>query len=326
VLVLTRRTTGLTAVAFSNTVPVTISFNEVSPGSDGVYAENYTANHQVWVEKVWNSGVYDPLPAHFGYPDDEELTRWDIRGQLKPYVGYDWPAYAQASAVIQRAWQRRFYVERYESYGDPPVPKLVQRGNICRAIYAGSRNLEHNVFSELITLMRADNVLNPFMTYRGRGGKHEVTETQQHYQGWLRRPVKVNTQQLYVRFTVYYTDNTTATAQMHADTNSSGWQQDDVILYPTGYRINGLDLLQPTKVPWKYTVQVFDHTNAAVSEVHTWHLADADSNEQYIEYVSSWGVVESLRTVGGWSVGIEGDLEPVKQMLTVVDGARPSSE
>jgi|GEM_PF-4057081 hypothetical protein len=322
-IVLTARAPGEMTMGFLNTTPVSLSWTVVSNGSDGEYNANYTANHQVWIELVWGSGVFVPLPSHFGLPDSEQRTRWDIRSQLRPYVGYDWPILGSAAASLQRTLQRKFYVAHWESYGDPPAPRLVSRGAVRRAYYAGSRKLERDLLPNLITQFRAGSP-SQFMTYRGRSARHEVSANQQHHLAWLRRLPKVTDQQLYMKFTVYYTDNTTDTTTRHTDVNASGWEKDDVKLFPCGFETLALDDLQPTKIPWKYTAEVMSHTDTALSEVHTFHLVDGDSNERHLEYVSSLGVIESIRTVGEWSEGMEAELEPVKRMLTVVNAVKPS--
>lgn len=326
-LTMTARVPGALFVGFTNTSPVTMAFNEATPDDAGQFQVNYTANVQVWVEQVWGSGLYTAIPGLFGTPDADRRARWDLRESLLPYVGYDWPTYGATAASLQRAMQRKFYVSRYESYGDPPTPRRVDRGGIRRAWYAGSRNAEHQTIQEVFALMTRTDVLNPFMTYRGRGGaRHEVSADQQHHLAWMRRVVKVADQQLYMRFTVYYTDNTTDTDDRHADVNASGWEQYDVKLFPTGFKKNSLHTLQPTKVPYKYTAQVLSHSAAALSEVHTFHLVDVDANEQHVEYISSFGVVESVRLVGAWSEGMTGNMEAVKRMLTVVNTVLPSTQ
>lgn len=325
-ITMTARTPGALEVAFSNTTPVTLSFNTTTPAADGVYAANYTANVQVWVEKVWNSGIYTPIPSLFGTPDEDRRARWDLSESLLPYVGYDWPVYGATTAQLQRAMQRRFYVTQYESLGDPPEPRRVYSLGIRRAWYAGSRNAEHRTIQDLFNLIRRLDFPNPFLTYRGRGGKHEVSLDQQHYLAWSRRVAKVTDQQIYMLCVVNYTDNTTETVQRHTDTNSSGWAQDDVMLFPTGFTKLGLDLLQPTKTPYKYSVVIVDPSAEPISEVHTFYIADNDANEVHLEFISSLGVVESVRCVGAWTEGISVEVDAVKRLLQAVNLTYPSVE
>lgn len=325
-ITLTARQPGLLEMGFSNTSPVTISFITVTTGVDAEYAPSYAAYHQLWVEQEWGTGIYTPLPANFGRPDPQFRIRWDISSQLKPYLQYQWPAVRQNTAMVLRGLQRKYQIARWEAFGEPPEAKRLATTGPYRALLAGSAHNEHIWFSGFITKMRDSASLNPFMTYRGRGGRHEVTADQEHYIAWLRRPVKVAEQNVYVTFTVYYTDGTSQTANKHTDADASGWEQDDVKLFPSGFNVMGLHLLDTTRIPAYYTMVVVSHTNTPLSETHTWHLVDPDANQLYIEFVSSFGVVESMRATGAWTINTTTDHTQVRRSLVVTGGVVPSVE
>lgn len=324
-IVLTARVPGVLPIGIVNTIPATLSLNQTQPGVDAVYAPNYTAVHQIWLETARNSNVYEPLPARDGRPDHELRVRWNLQGMLRDTVQAQWPLYAQEEPMYLHQLKRRYYITRYEKYGSPAEPRIVQRSAIKTAWLAGSRNSENLVLSEVFawaTLLQEPSI---FLTYRGRAGRHEVSATQQSYLGWYRKVPKVSGEQLYVRATVYYSDDTTDTSVLHTDTNSSGWQQGDVILIPTGFNTRDLHLLQPNKIPTHYTVQVFDHENAALSEVYTYHLRMPDANELHVEWHNSLGVVESTRCVGQWVRGIRTEYDLVDRLVPA-RGKQPSPQ
>jgi hypothetical protein len=320
------RTPGSDQLLFENTIPVTMAFAQTTPGSDGVFAPNYTANIQVWVEQDWMSGVFTPLPPLQNVPDTQYNTRWDLRSFLRTIVAYDWPAFAQSMPTVQRRLQRRFYTTRWEQHGDPPLPQRVYRTSIRRAWFAGSRNSEHNVFQQVFGLLASPDVENPFLTYRGRTGRHEVSVGQQTYLGYYRRTIHDSGQPLQLRADVNWTDGTTSTTIAWTESAGPTIEQGEVVLFPTGFERLGLHALEPTKTPRTYAVQVLDHGGQPLSEPHMFHVVDTDANEQHIEYVNSLGVVESLRCVGTWSQGITTAHEEVNRLLTVMRTARPSEE
>ena len=320
------RVPGALALLFSNTIPVTLAFNTVDPGSDGVFAPNYAANIQVWVERDWMSEVFTPLPPVQNVPDLNFNTRWDLRSFLRTFVSYDWPAFAQGSPTAQRRLQRRFYVTRWEQHGEPPRPQRVLRTPVRNAWFAGSRNIERNVFQQVFGLLQSNAVKNPFLTYRGRNGRHEVSPDQQTYLGYYRRTVKQPGDQLRMQATVHYTDGTTSATTTWTDDNNSNFEQGDVILFPTGFNQLDLDTLEPTRTPLLYTVQVLTPDEQGLSEAYTFHVMPADANERHIEYVNSLGVVESLRCTAAWSELMQTGHEEVNRLLTVVRTVRPSEQ
>lgn len=320
------REPGHLPMLFVNSLPVTLFFNTVTPGSDGQFAPNYSANIQVWVEHDWMSEVFTPLPPMQNVPDLLYNTRWDLRSFLRTVVSYDWPAFAQGTPTAQRRLQRRFYVTRWEQHGEPPTPQRVHRTPVRRAWYAGSRHIEHNVFHQVFGLLASTAVKNPFLTYRGRSGRHEVSIDQQTYLGYYRRTTKVPGQQLYMLATVHYTDGTISSQVTWTDDDNSDFEQGDVILFPTGFTRLGLHILEPTRTPMHYTMQVHTHIDQALSEPYVFTVVPTDANERHIEYINSLGVVESLRCSAAWSEQMSTNHQEVNRLLTVMRTVRPSEQ
>jgi hypothetical protein len=322
-ITLTARNTGALVASLANTTPITMAFAEATAGSDGEFAEYYTANIRIWVERVWGSGTYTPLPAYDARPDEDRLCRWDVGSLLRPYVAHQWPAYASASPLLLVRLQARYYVDRWETDGDPPTPQRVYATTVRQAWYCGSRNLEHNSLLQLLGFVRRSDVPTPWLTYRGRRSRHTVSPAQQHYLGWYRSTVKVANQQLRMAVVVTYQDNSTQSTSKHVDTNGSGFDQGMVQLYPTGWNILGLDALAGTD-PVKYAVRIENHLGTALSEWHTFYLAEEDANELHLEFVSSLGVVESVRLKGAWEHGMSTEFLDASRWRPLLDQLRPS--
>lgn len=325
VITLTARTPGLVVVGFTNTSPVTLAFTPVSEGADAVYAANYSARVQVWVEDSWGSNTWSPLQPFALYPDKvERRARTQLDGLLLPKVGWQWPLATGTAFTLLTRLQRRYYFTAWEQHGDPLERKKASRSPIRHAWHAGSRNLEHTALNDIWSLIRRSDVLNPFLTHRGRAGRHEVSPGQAVYLSWYRRLSKVEDAQIDLLATVHYTDATSATSEIWTDTNGSGYAQWTVGQWNVGFRANNLHTLEPTKTPLYYTIEVRNASDAVVSETYTLHLADTDANETYVEYVNGLGVTELLRTKGRWEHGLQVEMEEAAGLKYPVDGALPS--
>jgi hypothetical protein len=325
-LVCTARIAGPIVVGITNTDPAVLLFTQTAVGDAGTVAANYAAHVQTWVERTWNSGVYEPVPANLGLPDKDLRTRWNLRSDLKPYVGYDWPAYNLSGMVVTRSIQRRYYLAYWEVLGDPPTEQRVYRTAIKKAWFAGSQNKERDLIREVFQLVASAAIQNPFLTYRGRAGKHEVSAGQDSYLGYYRRTAKVADEQIRLSCRVYYEDGTTANTVLWTDTNGSAFEEGDVCVFATGFDRNNLGALSPDRIPYKYEVAVLPAGGGQLSEYHVYHLVDTDANEVFVGYVNSLGVVESMRLIGTWSLGIASDHEEVQRLLTVVNGAARNVE
>lgn len=322
---LTQRTAGAIEVGFTNTIPVVLAWTEATVGTDGVFADNYTANLRLWVERTWGSGIYTALPAYDAQPDENRRARWDIASMLYPYVEHEWPAYDRDTFLVLRGIQKKFFIERWESDGDPPSPQLVSKSAVKKCYFAGSRTIEHDLMVPFLAMIQRSDALTPFLTFRGRGGRHEVSAGQQHYLGWYRNQDKVEDEQFKLRVVVTYEDASTQATSIHTDTNGSGWERGDIALFPIGFDTMNLGALSAL-VPVKYTVTVWNEADAAVSETHTCYLHDVDDNERHWEWINSLGMPESTRLIGKWVHGIAAEYEEVTRLLTVINSARPSIE
>jgi hypothetical protein len=328
-ITLTARVPGEMAIGFTNTPDDDITFTTITIGNNGSIADNYTCNLQLWVEEQWNSGIYNPVPPMQATPDRLNTAAFDLSTLLHPFVNRlpaDWPGYNQDVLSVLHNLQRRFRYTYHEQIGDPPIPQKVERSTNAIAWYAGSRNLEVNTIQRVFSHIVRTDTLTPFLTYRSRAGSHIVSPAQQSYLAWYRNVPKILGSQLRLYVRVYYTDGSATFTTAMPDNDSSGWEQGTVAIIPTGFNRLGLHLLEPEKVPDRYTVQVFDHNDTPLSEHYTYHLAQPDYNELHIEYINSLGGFESLRCKGRWVHGIATEHEAVRQWRTLTPGLRPSEQ
>lgn len=323
-ITLTRREVGVAGAAFENTTPVAMSWAETNAGGDATYATNYKAALQVWVEKVWDSGNYIPLPPVVADPDEALRVRWNLRPLLGHMVQHTWPDYDEDRPIRCVDLQRRYYFHRYELMGDPPLPQKILGTPVRKVWAAGSRNIERNTIGHVFIWAQRTDVPTPWLTYRGRAGKHEVSTAQQHYLSHYRAVPRVADQPMQLVATVYYSDGTNSSAVALTDSTIT-WAQGEVATWPTGFDTLSLGTWEPTKIPVRYTVQLVSNSTPR-SEVHTFHIVDPDANEQYLEYVNSLGVVESIRCIGRWVRGMVTEHTEVNRALTMVNTVLPSEQ
>ena len=297
------------------------------PGSDGDLKANYRLGIAVYLETVWGSGIYQRLPEFHAYPDPDQRVSFDLHTLLKPYLNWHWPSYNQSTITRATDLQRRYYIERWESYGDPPQERQVDRSSIKRAIFAGTQQLEHDQWVVMAdTFINGVSGVGPFMSYRDRGGKHEVSAAQQHYLGWYCNVARVSGEDHQLAAQVYYTDGTNTAAITSIANGSAGVQEEEVGIWPTGFDRLSLGALEPTKTPYKYRVRIVNDDESPLSEWHTFYLVEADVNELHIEFVSSLGVTESIRTVGSWVKGLDASYTQLNKALKPTNGVVPSNQ
>lgn len=329
---LTSRTAG-----FGTLVPVVNGTSWVGaignePGSNGDQKPNYRVGIAVFVEPEWNSGVYVRLPELSLSLDENQLADVDIApflytpDLLKPV----WPPLTGTSVVRSLDIQRRYYVAHWERYGTPPLDRAVGSTAVKYALMAGTRQVEHLGWQALAARLVTGGETGraPWMTYRGRGGRHEVTTTQRHYLGWRCWPARVTGQNLTLRAKVYYTNgtNTSNTTSVVSGTGANDLKQHEVGQWPTGWTQLGLGAWSAGRTPVKYEVWITNAAGDAVSEAHTFWLVEPDTNERYLEYVSSLGVIESMRCTGRWVETLNSTYTAQSMALRPADNLGPSVE
>jgi hypothetical protein len=327
---ITARAAGANPPGITFPAPTFFDVAIVTEGADALLAPAYTANCRIYLERNWHSNVFEALPAVEQYPDENGLARWDLARMLKPYlerdIAEDWPAYGVTTPYVATHIFRRYYVDRWERYGDPPIDRKSLRSGVKYAWYAGTRNRDAHLANELGAIFRYDNAPTPFLTYRDRGGSHhEVSADQQHVLAWYRTYARVAGQVVKLKGTVFYDDGTSDNAVVQA-WDDAAHKLGTVSVWPAGFKTLGLHLLQEAKVPYKYQLELLNASDEPVANKHTYWLKPTEVSELHLECINSLGAVESFRAVGRWMEALEPEREDLATLRTVVDGELPSHE
>lgn len=315
------------SVTFNEPASSHLVWTEVTSGESPEYAPNYKALYRPLMETTPGSDIFDPLPVQSGDPDAAHHTRWPVHEMLKPSLRPSWPEYSSTNVTVCTNLTRRFILQRWEQFGDPPTPNRVYESLVKTAWYAGSRNAEHHKLQDIFTLITRTDVKNPFLTYRGRGGRHEVSPGQRHYLSFYRRTDFDSDNRMRLQVTVHYSDGTSV--QTIALTESgTAWQKGLVATVPTGFEALNLHNLQPTKWPVKYVVSLGQSNTFAnaLSEQHTFWLVPTDANELNISYINSLGVVDSIRCDARWVHGMRVENSPIERLRYPMYNVWPSPD
>ncbi len=314
--ILTAHGPGAVAMTFDEPASSVLTWTEVTPGAQPQYNSNYKALCRLLVRSPhpstapWHRG-----PALMADPDTQQVARWQLGQMLLPTVRHTWPPYWDGTNNDFTPCfhlLRHFVVQRWEQYGTPPTPNRIYQSETKVAWYAGSRVAEHAKVQDIFALVRRTDILNPFLTYRGRAGRHEVSQPMQHYLGYYRRTADLITKEMHVQATVHYSDGTTA----YAVPMVAAWltyKPGTVGMFPAGFEQLGLHNLQPTKRATHYVLTVGEEAETPLSEAHTFHLVPHDANELHIHYINSLGVVDTIRCDGRWEQGMRVENSPVER-------------
>lgn len=300
--------------------------NDAQSNQDFTYAPNYSVRSRIWVEPAWMSNQWEPLPENDHYPDKDLHARENIAPMLLPMLGYDWPVYGQAAAMRTLSIFRRYRIQAWERFGTPATDHIAVTLPARVAWYAGQRNRDSHLQVNWGYTLGNTNVPSPWLTYRGRKGRHEVSTGQQHVLGWYRNLARPAGSVIRLRAIVYYTDGTSAAIDSVSDAGMP-WERGEVALWPCGFNTLSLYALQPLLTPYKYSVQLMYNVaggaSVAASEEHTFWLADEETPELHIEYVNSLGIVESMRCTGAWEEGLTVKYAELFHKRTISGGSLP---
>lgn len=296
-------------------------------GSNGDLKPNYRLGLAVFVEEEWDSGVYKRLPEFILTPNADQEVSEDVAPLLLPYLKPVWPPMTGATMTRSTDLQKRYYVSRFERYGDPPVARQVVNTTTKQALLGGTRQAEHNSWVAFSSRIRTGGVSlrSPWLTYRGIRGRHEVSPAQRHHLGWYCWFPRVSGEALTLRAKVYYTDGTT-TENATSVSNASSLKEGEIGQWPTGFEQLGLDAWSAGRSPYKYEVWITKPATTAVSDGHIFWLAEADANELHLEFVNSLGVVESVRCVGRSVESLDATYTKLTKALLPAGGLGPTPD
>ena len=278
-----------------------ITLVNVVLGSDGDLKPNYRLGVALFVEEEWLSDVFVRSVEYSLTPDDQQYVSVDLAPLLLPHLNPVWPAIGGTSVVRSLDLQKRYTITRWERYGTPPRERMVMSSGTKTALYAGSRNIDHNRWAGLSTRIRTGGVLgqSPWLTYRGRShARHEVCADQPHYLGWWCWVERVPGEALTLRAKVYYTDGTSTESDTTIAASSTALLTGEMSQWPAGFDTLGLGAWSAGRVAYKYELWIVNASATAVSERHMMWLVEPDPNEVLLDWVNSFGAIETMRCIG----------------------------
>lgn len=331
VIDMTHRLVGAGRLGVAVDTPGTRFLFADTPGVDMVYAENYRLGVRLHV-LYGNTEIVLPEMAGATNLINGNGPEFNLKGLLTPFMGHEWPLVGWADALDVPYAFVRWWVEAWESYGDPPTPKIVSRFGSATSPYrawnAGMSIPEIGQDQLFLTAVTGPAMgwKHPFLTWRGRQYRREVTTAEQHVLGFYNWSTD-SWDNLQVEARLHYTDadgtNAAASAwtMRYVNGGAPAHGQYNVAQWAMGYtQLNMAGLLPATKLPTGYDVRIRGNTTGNIlSEEYAFYVVKPDYQETILEYVSSFGMIETLRCIGGWALGTNADLMELQKARTMAD-------
>lgn len=295
-------------------------------------------NYSVCIRPLIYTGADTPdgyiaLPEQVALPGDDEHAQFDLGQLLRPYLQPEWPDNGVGPAFLHTSLARPYYVEYYERYGTPATNRTVYRFGTPTApklaCLMGYQRRDHTEFHTYLDWVAGlAGSAHWFMTWRNRRVRRYVTTAEEHYLGWYFWDMNASPSQFALQARLTHTapdgtdEQTTAWTDRYASTVGLHVVRGRISSFRTGYTQCGIQGLLPAdRLPVSYKVRLTPGVDGvdAKSETITFYLAEPDYNERFIQFISSLGIPESMRTVGAWSETYQGDFIELARQLTYED-------
>jgi hypothetical protein len=277
---------------------------------DTVYNQNYKMHVDVFVENTHLSGTYIKAGSSELDPLNNICTFY-VEEFLNANLEYYIPNHGDNTINQCTKNIKRFYVEYYEKFGNPVVPRIKHTTSVGTVLKAGVTKQEWLQSFKTITSL----YITPkyFLTRQPRTKK--IVKHQQEFLFWLVTD-KINGHKR--RTVVYYTDGTTHTN----DTSVFGDETNQLFCVPTGYDQINIDSFNPTKTVYKYTVAVINGaTPTHTSELFTYHVdTDVYYDETFLFFTTSDGGLDTQRCTGVKENGFETEKDTIQNIVLWKDG------
>lgn len=257
----------------------------------------------VEVEEIYGSGNYTRIGTLHAAPDvydDSGTLKGDVKFDVaellhgflqdktdKPALGF--PT-ATAANNTHLQWHA-IWAQRYTILNEVVTITRVQ-SDLKQVLKGGLKYLDVPTIPDLENDFYGLTA-KPFQTWQPDG--KQVTAAEPHFLYFLTDFQITGPDYYELTATVYYTDGTTDTSVINTNAVAGRW---DVYYYRVGFEVEGLNLLQPTKTPYKYTVQLTETGGGMASEVRTFYLVDETRQDRFFLYENSFGAWETLRCNG----------------------------
>ncbi len=266
--------------------------------------DNYAVILDVEVEENYGSGDFTRIGTLHATPtlyDDAGTLKGDVKidvqellhGFLQTRTDAPDPASATAFAAENtNLIYRAIYAEQHTLSGQVVTLRRVQIDN-CRVLKGGLNYLDVPNIGDLVT-NHYGAALKPLQTWQPT--TKEVTAAELHWIYWLTPHQLTGPDQYRSQFTVYYTDGTT---DVSGPDTVTAQQEYETYAYGVGFNQRGLDLLQPTKTPYKYTWYLTIQGTASLDTItQTFLLVDETRQDKYFVFENSAQGWDTLRCNG----------------------------
>lgn len=266
--------------------------------------DNYAVILDVEVEETYGSGTFTRIGTLHATPtlyDDSGTLKGDVKidvqellhGFLQTRTDAPDPASTTAFAADNTNLQWRVvYAEQYTTGNTTVVLRRIL-GTTKRVLKGALNYLDVPTIGDLVT-NHYGAALKPLQTWQPT--TKEVTAAELHWIYWLTPHQLTGPDQYRSQFTVYYTDGTTATSGPDTVTAQD---QYETYGYAVGFNQRGLDLLQPTKTPYKYTWYLTIQGTASLDTITvTFMLVDETRQDKFFVYENSAQGWDTLRCNG----------------------------
>ena len=295
VLTVSTTTPGAQATWSTATTPIQLST-----------LDDYTVIMDIEVEETYGSGEFTRIGTLHGSPvlyNDGGTLKGDFKLDVAELLDgvlqnrTDAPSITASVPTIASntnlQW-RSIYSERYSVAGTVYHVRRVAT-DTKRVLKGGLKYLDVPALPDLETDLYGVTA-KPFNTWQPRT-KH-VTATEPHFLYFLTDHQLTGANRFHLRAEVYYTDGTTDTATLMSGDVQAQWE---TYYYRVSFNDEGLDALQPTKIPYKYTVYIDETLAAITTEVCTFWLDDITRQDRFFFYENSLQGWETLRCNGDHS-------------------------
>lgn len=283
-------------------------------GVNGAQLSNHALRATVYIEQP--NGSFTRLPDRSCSVVDGIVPAIQLDPVLLPHLlndlapgalDYRTPYTALYGQSAKGAF-RRFYVETTEFYGNPAVPRAVERKGSptepLTAWLAGFQQQDAEAATNFISNLQYATNLRPWLTWRGRSAAHEVSRNQRHYlthYAWADIPT--DGPRLQVQVTC--ADGTVTPWTIRYYSNPP-YQRRTLSIWATGYDHLYLDQFVPsTTTAVTYAVRLIGPDGMVLSEERSFTLVEEDYQEIQLLYLNSLGGYDPLRATGSWGEEID---------------------
>lgn len=304
------------AVIFTAKEPGTelaITYSQTIPSGQGImttattpiawdFKDDYAVIMDVEVEETYGSGEFTRVGTLHATPtlyNDGGTWKGDVKIDVQELLdGFlqdrtDKPNFFATSTLAANThlqW-RVVYAERYTAANETVVVRRVQSDD-KQVLKGGLKYLDVPALGDLET-NHFGVTFKPWNTWQPDG--KEVTQAEPHWLYFL-TPFQISGPDYYeLNAVVYYTDGTTATATINTNAVQNQWE---TYFYRAGFIDEGLDLLNPTKTPYKYTLRLEETGGTMKSTVFTFYIVDSTRQDRFFVFENSLQGWDTLRCNG----------------------------